>query len=282
MKFLNFSTIVLLIGFLSSGIQAQFIDVRAEITIDRMPEKERTDLKTLEQMLPSYFENFSWFDNTFGILIPINISVFPQSVNSSGFQRVFAGQLLINNESGDQRYYEKNFSFVYNTNDPLVHSDMPHPLTSVLDYYAWLMIAGELDTYEILGGNSAYEKARDIATRAQMSERPQGWKTRLQDLDELLRLRNYRLLKYYYWLMIDLLDQGKLKELPSALAKAQEHLELSNAEIAHERYTQIFINAHARQFMEIIKAYGSKAQAKKLMELDPENRETYEAVLTEE
>lgn len=254
---------------------AQFYDVTVEISVDRMPEKERMDLKTLEQMIPYYFENYEWFENNYGIEIPIKISMFPEAVSTSGFERVFTSQFLISTASGDQRFFEKNFKFVYNTNDPLMHTDLIHSLTGALDFYAYMLIAGELDTYEPLGGNNIYDKARDIATRGQMSERASGWKSRMKELEEIQRLRDYRLFKYYYWLAIDNIDQEKLKEARSAIDKMLEHLERMFQINARERYAHVFLDVHARDIAEIIRDFGTPKQLNKIIALDPDNEAIY-------
>ena len=246
-----------------------------------MPEKERADLKTLEQMMPAYFKNFAWFENSYGIDIPLKISMFPQSVNSSGYERIFTAQIFISNEVADNRFFEKSFKFVYNTNDPIGHIEMAHSLLSVLDFYAWMMIAAELDTYEPLGGNNAYEKARDVATRAQASDKTWGWKDRLTDLDELLRVRNYRLSKYSYWMIVDLIDQEKMEEISPAIDRFLKNLTAMFEENARERYTHIFLDAHARDLIKMLKDYGTAEQIDRLIALDPDNKDAYQKVPNE-
>jgi hypothetical protein len=273
-KILSALTIILTYSFLF----AQFNDVKVEISVDRMPEKERNDLKTLEQLIPLYFQNYNWFENTYGIEIPIKISMFPEGVNTTGFERVFTSQIFISNQTGDQRFFEKSFKFVYNQNDPLNHSEMILPLPGTLDYYAYLLIAGELDTYDPLGGNNLYEKARDIANRGQLSTHPSGWKSRLQDLDEITRIRDYRMAKYYFWNAIDLLDQKKEADVPDAINQMLEHFTKMFEVNARERYSHIFLDVHAREIAEIIRNYGTPENKARIMELDPDNVSTYETI----
>jgi len=256
-------------------LTAQFVNTSVEMHFERLAEQERIDIKTLESQLPGYFDNYNWLENIYGMQIQLRIDLFPQSVNTSGFERVFTTQLLIANQSGDQRFFEKQFRFVYNTNDPLIHQDLPHSLTSTLDFYAWMMLAAELDTYEPLGGNNAYEKARDIATRAQMSERPQGFKERLQDLDEILRQRNYRLLKYYFWQIVDLTDRGETKGIPEAITNLLLCLERTFEINARERYTHIFLDVRARELALFFGRHASEAQQRRLLELNPDNKAVY-------
>jgi hypothetical protein len=278
MKSLKFlSSLIFMLTY--SLLCAQFTEVSVEISVDRMPEKERNDLKTLEQLIPIYFQNYSWFENNYGIAIPIKISMFPEGVNTTGFERTFTSQIFISNQSGDQRFFEKNFKFVYNQNDPLNHSDMVLPLQGTLDYYAYMLIAGELDTYDPLGGNILYEKARDIANRGQLSTHPSGWKQRLQELDEITRLRDYRMAKYYFWNAIDLLDQKKAAEVPEAISQMLEHFDKMFEVNARERYSHIFLDVHAREIAEIIRDYGTPTQKTTIMELDPDNNNVYKAIL---
>ena len=153
---------------------------------------------------------------------------------------------------------------------------MPHSFTSTLDFYAWMLIAGELDTYEPLGGNTAYEKARDIATRAQMSERPHGFKGRLKELDEILRIRDYRLFKYHYWSIVDMIDQKETKQIPKAIDKALKSLDDVFVQNTRERYTHIFLDVHARELAEMLRDFGSEKQRKMVIDLDPDNKNIYE------
>ena len=274
-------TIFLLIVTLCCSITAfgQFVDVQVNIEIERMSEQERRDLKTFEQQLPAYFENHDWIDNVFGIQLPIKIDIFPQGVNSDGFERVFTAQLFISTNSGDQRVFEKGFKMVYNTNDPLTHSTMIHPLTSVFDFYAYILLAGETDTYEILGGNHCYDKAKEVATRAQMSERPQGWRSRLHDLDELTALRYFRKFKYYFWTIIDLENRDQKDKIPENIDEALSNLEKMFRINARERHTHIFLDVHAKDFMAVIKDYGTKLQQEKLIKLNPDNEKLYKKIL---
>ncbi len=274
----------LFLGWLSlfllcTPLLAQFVEVQGEIKADRLPDKERRDLKTLEQEIPHYYENYNWMDNKYNIQLPIKINIFPQSVNTKGSQRLFTGQLFITTASGDQRFFEKNFKFVYNTNAPLTHSNMVTSLTGTLDFYGYMLLAGEMDTYEPLGGNTLYERARDIATRGQISEQPYGWGSRLQELNEILKLRNYRLFKYHFWQIIDLEEYGDTEEIPAVIDQALKDLENIFQINARERYIHVFLDVHAREFMSIIKTYGNKAQQQKLIELNPDNKKLYQNIL---
>jgi hypothetical protein len=74
-------------------------------------------------------------------------------------------------------FNDPNFAFTYNENDPLNfdESSFSDNLTAVLAYYAYMIIATDLDTFSSLGGTNIYKKAESIVNQAQ-STNEQGWR----------------------------------------------------------------------------------------------------------
>jgi len=73
---------------------------------------------------------------------------------------------------------EGTFSFYYIENQPLIYNESTYTsnLTSVLAFYAYLIIATDLDTFSEYGGTDMYQKVQKVVTNAQSSE-DQSWKT---------------------------------------------------------------------------------------------------------
>ena len=82
---------------------------------------------------------------------------------------------------------------LYNEGDPLVFSENTFEgnLTSILDFYAYLIIAIDFDSFSPRGGEPYYKKAQDIVYRAQSSGES-GWRA-LEDT-QLIRVVVYTLL----------------------------------------------------------------------------------------
>ncbi len=272
MKLLKTFCITLIFGNIIFG---QIGNVDVKIESDQLEVKERTDLRTLEIQLPSYFEGHDYTENKYDLQIPIKISIFAQSANTTGSERKIKGQLFIMTTSGDQRFFEKNFRFIYGTNEPLVHSQMIYSLPTIMDFYALMIIAGEMDTYEPLGGNNVYEKARDLASRAEISDYPHGWSERLKELNEIINLRYYRLAKCDFWTIIDLEENEKTEEIPKVMQQFLDHLNECFTVNARERHAHIFLDAQARDIADLFRLYGTKDQQAKLLDLDPDNKKIY-------
>ena len=86
------------------------------------------------------------------------------------------------------------------------------PLTSVLDFYAYVLLGYDYDTFSELGGTPHFETARRVATRAENSGDP-GWSTvssqqnRRQLIDDLLSQRHQSLRRVYYRYHLQGLDR---------------------------------------------------------------------------
>ncbi len=94
-------------------------------------------------------------------------------------------------------YVDNDIAFDYLENDPLEFSENTYisNLTSILAYYAYIIIGLDYDSFSMQGGTPYFEKAEKIVNNAQSSGRT-GW--RASDS----RGRTNR-----YWLINNILDQ---------------------------------------------------------------------------
>jgi len=272
--------VILGLSFLAN-IFAQISDVEITIECSRLSREERQDLKTLELRIPGYFTNYDWFDNPYNINMPIRINIFANSVNQTGNNRKFAGQMFVSSLSGDQRFLEKGFRFIYNKNQTLIHQEIIRPLASIFDFYAYVLLAGEMDTYELMGGDNLYETARDIASRGQYSNYPEGWDERMKDLNKILDLPEYRRFKYYFWKIIDLENNGETKKIPENIDIMLDNLESIFEINSSERNTTVFINARKKALIGLILEYGTEEQIQKLIKINPQNKKFYQSKIEE-
>ena len=74
-------------------------------------------------------------------------------------------------------FKDENIEFDYQENEPLIFSEnsMESELTAILNYYAYLILAIDFDSFSPNGGESYYEKAANVVNMAQSSG-GKGWK----------------------------------------------------------------------------------------------------------
>ena len=276
---MNFFKSMIVLMLLTATIFAQFSKVDIKIEAENLKPQEKSDLAFLEGQIKSYIEDYEWIENKYDIDIPIRINIYVQQAQISASERKFSGQLIIVTESNDLQLFEKKMTFNYSQNEALIHSTEIKSLASLLDYYVYIVIATELDTYDLLGGSNLFEKARSIGSRAEMSSYAAGWSDRLKELDELIELRYFRQFKFYYWSIIDLETNGNKEEIPENMEKTFENLELELRINNRNRYMHLFLDAHAKNFAELIKLYGTKEQKEQIILLDPDNKKIYKKAL---
>ncbi len=275
MKFYKVAVILLTTVTISF---AQFIDVEVKIESQNLRPQEKADLEYLERQIKDYMEDYEWFDNNYNIAMPIRVSMFIQEASLSGSERSFSGQLIMVTHTNDLQLFEKQLKFYYSQSEALMHTPDIQSLATILDFYAYFIIGAELDTYEPLGGTSIFERARNIATRAQMSNYSAGWTERLTNLNEYLDLRFFRQYKFYYWSIIDQEANGDLENIPETIDKALYYLEEELKVNNRNRYIHLFLDAHAEDLADLLKLYGNKEQQEKIIALDSDNSKTYKKI----
>ena len=74
-------------------------------------------------------------------------------------------------------FKDTKIEFSYQENEPLVYSEttMESNLTAILNFYAFMIIALDFDTFSLKGGEPYYEKAANVVRMAQ-SAGESGWK----------------------------------------------------------------------------------------------------------
>ncbi len=101
-------------------------------------------------------------------MLPLRIQIYLQDASVS-FEDRYSGNLLIAN-STDVQFYDKRWRFNYDSYEPLIPDEnLFHPLTSVLEFYIYMVLAIEFDKYGKLSGTPNFNKAVNINEQARFS-----------------------------------------------------------------------------------------------------------------
>jgi hypothetical protein len=189
--------------FLLTATQAQ--ELLATVTINVGPKVQTTDRNVFRDM-KNAFQQFlntrKWTNDIFqqhekincAFLININdmpsIGVFSASVQIQSARPVYNSNytsLVLN-------FADRDWEFEYLESQPLEFNDntFTNNITSMLAFYAYLVIGMDYDSFSELGGTPYFQKAQMVVTNAQSSNRP-GWQS-------LGTIRNR------YWIIENLLN----------------------------------------------------------------------------
>ena len=252
-----------------------------EITIDDrlLRSEEKQEILNLKNDIKRFFLNTTWDDSYNDLEIPIYIQIIFEGVTEKGNESIYNCQVLFSN-GGDLRYFDKSVQFYYNSGSSLYYDPVLfEPLTGFLAFYAQLLLAGEIDTYEFNGGNSSFELARDIALRGSTSEYKKGWGSRVTLVDNLNRNMGLRKARLAWYIAMDLFKEGDMDGVLEEVNTMLDGLEQSYRDLGRDNHTQYFMKVQSDKIAEMLSMLGRTELLKDMKELDPDRRYVYQSAL---
>ena len=186
------------IMLLTSLIFPQFEEVNVMIDTLHVRENNQFIFESLGNDVSQYLTNNKFTDNAFELELFLDIHFIIESYSSSENNKIVNAQMILTNQA-DQHFYAKGVDFPYTKGQSLTFSPMFSPLTSVLDYYANLFIATELDTYDYLGGDSYFVKSDEITNSGRSSDYSRGWENRKKKSTKLKENRHLREIRFHFF-----------------------------------------------------------------------------------
>lgn len=200
--------------FLATPVAAQELDCRVQIDATQISgaESEYAFLDDLERKIQEYMNTRSWTDDQFLQFERISCSmqiVVLEAISISEFRArlVVTTRRPIYDTSQSSlvmRVNDPEWRFEFSRGSSLNYDlDRYNSLTSVLDFYAYLILGYDYDTFSALGGTPYFERARTVADQAEGTGDP-GWSSvgtqqnRVQLLSNLLGQRHQPLRRVYY------------------------------------------------------------------------------------
>ena len=258
----------------------QFASVDVTLDDRLLRSEEKQDVINMKNDIQRFFLSTTWDDNYSDLSIPIYLQIIFEGVTQKGNESIYNCQALFSN-GGDLRYFDKSVQFYYNSGNSLYYDPVLfEPLTGFLAYYAHLILAGEIDTYEFNGGNGSFELARDIALRGSSSEYRKGWGSRTTLVDNLNRNIGLRKARLAWYIAIDLFKDGDMDGVIEELNTMLDGLAQSYRELGRDNYTQYFMKVNSDKIAKMLSMLGQKEFLKDMKELDPDRRDIYQSALS--
>lgn len=165
-------------------MRAQELNCSVEVNTDKIAGTDKDAFTTLQSAITEYMNNTQWGNAQFLANERIECKLF-LTVNSyegttmkcdlqvQSLRPVYNSSYtttLIN-------FKDTNVEFDYQENEPLIYSEntMESNLTAILNFYAFLILAVDFDSFSPNGGDLYFEKANNVVTMAQSSGES-GWK----------------------------------------------------------------------------------------------------------
>lgn len=290
---------LLVILFLISILDLRSQELNCQVTINSS-QIQGTDLKQItDQMQKVIFEfmnNTRWTKDVYTQQEKIDCSIFI-TLEQRPTSDVFLGTIQV--QSRRPTYKSSHFSTVFNWDDKDLQfqfqqftqldfnlNNFQSNLTSVLAYYAHVILAIDYDTFSPLGGTEYWQKAQLIVQNAQNASEP-GWRSNektvrnrywlvenaLQPVFQGIRDCNYAYHRNGLDIMFEKPDEGRAN-----IIKAIDLLKPVYQSRPASFNMQLFFNAKVDEIINIFKSAfpeEKSAMVEKLMNLDPSNTTKY-------
>lgn len=284
--------IAIILNFIAFGQE-----LKADVTVDyqNLPVINKESLRNFEATIEDYLNNTRFAGGEWGfdkIKCGFNVSIVSASDEISySAQVVITSQRQLyksSNASLMLKIFDTNWSFVYERRQYLYFDPLNfNSLASFLDYYAYIIIGMENDSWEKLSGTDFFRKASDIVNLGARSKQASGWETvsgnfNRKDLVENMLNEKYRPLReavadYHYALDLSvqnkLTGKQKLVEVIKKLEKIKGQMDIRSV------YLRTFFDAKHGEIIDYLKDYEDKSIFKILKSLDPQHSGKYDEIL---
>lgn len=269
----------IIIALLSTSLSAQFGSAKIEFDDRLLRSDEKYDLINLKEDIRQFFINTAWDKDYSDLNIPLHIQIVFEGAASKGNVKTYLCKALFSNGS-ELRYFDTGAQFFYSPGSSL-YFDLVlfEPLSAFLAFYAHLILAGVIDTYDYRGGNAAYEVAREIGLRGASSEYQKGWNSRISLVDDISKNSGLRDARLSYYIGKDLLNEGNIEESIKEFNSMLDYLEKSYTDFGREQSTQYFMKIHSGFLAETFSKLGRRDLLIDLKQLDHDNIELYKLYL---
>ena len=269
----------IIIALLSTSLNAQFGSAKIEFDDRLLRSDEKYDLINLKEDIRQFFINTAWDKDYSDLNIPLHIQIVFEGAASKGNVKTYLCKALFSNGS-ELRYFDTGAQFFYSPGSSL-YFDLVlfEPLSAFLAFYAHLILAGVIDTYDYRGGNAAYEVAREIGLRGASSEYQKGWNSRISLVEDISKNSGLRDARLSYYIGKDLLNEGNIEESIKEFNRMLDYLEKSYTDFGREQSTQYFMKIHSGFLAETFSKLGRRDLLIDLKQLDHDNNELYKLYL---
>lgn len=295
MKHYLFSLILCITSYIS---YAQDLNARVQILSPQIQNTNKRPLEVLETAMSDFLNNRKWSNDE---LLPvekidcnfvINLKEWDGSSNFKAEAQIISSRPVFNSSYNTTllSINDKNFDFSYSEGQPLDFSDQNfiNNLSSILAFYAYVIVGLDYDSFNKLGGTNYFNKAQDVLNNAQNAPFS-GWKAfeGLRNrywLIENITSKNFLPLREiiydYHREGLDIMSENATKAKKNILSTLPKIAEIDKQRQG-AMFNQAFFTAKADEITNIFSKSDPSEKLKIyniLVVADPANTSTYEAL----
>ncbi len=288
---------ILLSAFLVTSVGiGQELQCDVKVNAENIPSAQRDFLRNFESDLERYLNNTRFSNEDLdGEKILCSMDIFFKTVvGDNRYQaQVFIGSqrpIYVGNDPSEKvtpilRLIDDRWEFTYVPNQRMIQDDFSFdPLTDFLDFYAYVIIGFDLETYVENSGSRYFQKALQIWSQANGSN-AKDWPqssagySRFGIIDEINNTKFQPMVvafHTYHFDGIDLLATDPTKALNNMLNAIETMSRVRQQQNQPSVLVRHFFDAKYMEIAATFLKYPDRAVYDRLIAADPEHRSTYD------
>lgn len=280
----------------ASTAQAQEFNCIVRVNYSQLSGAKYTYLEELQRDIMGYLNNNTWTEDRFQEEERIECSmdvIIEEALTLTSFRArlVLTSRRPIYGTTQNSNIFQVNdeeWQFDYAQGSPLIFEvERFDPLASLIDFYAYIMLGYDYDSFSELGGTLHFQKARRILELAQ-AQGGIGWnpigndRSRSELITQLLDARLQSLRKAYFQYHFDGLDHFISDTQNARIAVLDVLTSLQNLyeEVSRQYVIDIFFSTKYQELSAVFEQSSLSSQAYALLtQVDPSHLTQYNSLI---
>lgn len=175
---------LLIFALLAASATAQELNCRVEVNSDKITGTNKSVFTTLQEAITSYMNDTKFTAAQYSPIEKIDCTLFFTIKEYDGDKMTGDIQVQATRPAYNASYTtnlinfrDSKVEFTYSDGEPLTFNEtnMESQLTAILNFYAYLIIAIDTDSFAPRGGEAAWDRVKTIVQQAQSSGET-GWR----------------------------------------------------------------------------------------------------------
>lgn len=260
-----------------SSLFTQRLTADVKLSAVRFTEIQKEEISELPSLIRDYISEYDWINSENDDEIKCNISLIFESVVENSGLKQYTAQFIINS-AAQEYFYDKKFAFVYKQGEPIKRfSSESRPIGNFLDFYVNMVLAGEMDTYSLYGGDEFYDRAQEALTVGRNSEQS-GWDSREKIFKNYTSplVRSLRKAKLLYYSALNYKENQDYKEMRKETENLINEVKHAYANEPSNLMLKRFFEGYHKRIIEVLDPALDQRLILLLLQMDPVRKDFYQ------
>ena len=275
-----FKKYILILFVIIGFSNAQFAETEVTLDLRNISKNYYFLIENLKDEIGSYFTGTIFSEEDVDLDIELKIHIVVESINRINNIETINAQFFTSNNI-DLNQYSKSCTFPYYKGQSISFSSEFDPLSSLLDYFAYMFIANEIDKYYPLGGTTFFNLAEKLSIKGKDSNYSNGWDDRWKKCKKVIEnnhLRNFRFHFYELQYLLDIPDSN-LEQIKILALELENDIYYLKEFFPNDRNAFLFLDIFSSQIGKILGELKMYESLIMLSSYDADNKLIYNSYL---